>query len=525
MKRFGIGLMFLALGSSGLSASTVYVDAGASGANDGSSWANAYTSLSAAITGATAGDQLWVKAGTYYPGTIRPESFVISKSLTIYGGFAGTETSSAERNPATNVTTLSGDIGVANDASDNSYRIIYLTSGTLTLEGFTIRGARSQTTSTGGAGFMSLAGTTSIIRHCKFVDNRGGLGTGGYGGGASVLANSGMIIEDCIFDQNQANRGAGLNLLVAGTSGDAPLVKNCTFRYNENSLNGFGGGVSVSTSSGATLSIIFNGCSFFNNDAGENDWLTNGGAMSLTANTILIGCSFDSNVAGVSGGAIHLSSSRTLTATGCTFNNNLALAGYGGAINCSTGSSVAIDRCYFLFNSAFTGSPFFGYGGGLALSSTVGTSPDSTVSNCLFWGNWAEDGGNAVWASQGVRLSGNTFYEQDGGGTTIGYGITNSSRVKVQNSILWGNYGTGDLTSASYLDVEYSAVEGGWSGTGNIASDPLLVSDFPDSLNWWPDTGSPAIGAGSNSLTVGSLDLAGNSRTVSTVDMGAIEAQ
>ena len=523
MKRFGIGLMILALGSSGLSAATVYVDAGASGADDGSSWANAYTSLSAAITAAAAGDELWVKAGTYYPGTLRPDKFIVSKNLTIYGGFAGTETSASERSPSTNVTTLSGDIGTPNDASDNSYNIVYLTAGTVTIEGFTIKGARSQTSSDSGAGLrVSGASTTAIIRYCKFVDNQAGLNNGS-GGGAAV-SGPGTIVEECVFDQNRANRGAGLSVGVSGTSGSPPLIKNCSFRYNETSDDGSGGAARTILFSGSTLSAVFNGCSFFNNDAGSNTLHGSGGGLSLSAPTSVIGCSFDSNVSGARGGAIH-ASTYPLTVTGCIFNNNQALGGYGGAINCAIGNYATIDRCYFLFNSAFTGSPFLGSGGGVAISSATGTLPVSTVSNCLFWGNWSDDGGNAVWTSQGVRLSGNTFYEQDGGGATIGYGITNSSRVKVQNSILWGNYGTGDLTPASYLDVEYSTVEGGWSGTGNISSDPLLVSDFPDSFNWWPDTGSPAIGAGSNSLTVGSLDLAGNSRTVSTVDMGAIEAQ
>ena len=56
----------------------VYVKGDASGANDGTSWANAYTNLSTALTNTTSG-QVWVAAGTYVPGTDTLSSFSIGK--------------------------------------------------------------------------------------------------------------------------------------------------------------------------------------------------------------------------------------------------------------------------------------------------------------------------------------------------------------------------------------------------------------------------------------------------------------
>src|SRR5436190_301007 len=94
---------------------TYYVKWNANGANDGSSWTNAYTDLQSALSVASSGDEIWVAAGTYEPttGTDRIISFTLKNGVAVYGGFEGAETLLTQRNPATNVTTLSGNIGIA----------------------------------------------------------------------------------------------------------------------------------------------------------------------------------------------------------------------------------------------------------------------------------------------------------------------------------------------------------------------------------------------------------------------------
>ncbi len=93
----------------------IHVDADAGGASNGFSWADAHTDLQPALVAASSGDEIWVAEGTYKPtnGTDRMISFTLVAGVAVYGGFAGTETVRGERDPAANVTTLSGDIRTA----------------------------------------------------------------------------------------------------------------------------------------------------------------------------------------------------------------------------------------------------------------------------------------------------------------------------------------------------------------------------------------------------------------------------
>ena len=94
-------------------ASIIYVKPNAAGANNGTSWANAYKNLQVALAAATPGNQLWVAAGTYYPtnGFNRSLYFRLRTGIALYGGFAGNETLLSQRKPAVHLTILSGNIG------------------------------------------------------------------------------------------------------------------------------------------------------------------------------------------------------------------------------------------------------------------------------------------------------------------------------------------------------------------------------------------------------------------------------
>ncbi|NCO34845.1 MAG: hypothetical protein GW893_13415, partial [Armatimonadetes bacterium] len=109
-------------GVSPAAAGNRYVDASATGANNGSSWADAFTTLQSALTAATDGDTIHVAQGTYKPttGTDRMAFFKLDDGRTLLGGYPN---GGGTRDPAVNETILSGDIGAAG-SSDNSYHVV-----------------------------------------------------------------------------------------------------------------------------------------------------------------------------------------------------------------------------------------------------------------------------------------------------------------------------------------------------------------------------------------------------------------
>ena len=268
-------------------ASTRYVDVNlATGANNGTSWADAYQGVlgvQTALTAAVAGDQIWVAQGTYLPTNTLTRSihFNLKTGVELYGGFVGGETLLAQRNFGVNPTILSADLA-GNDGSaiftDNSFHVINGNgaAASAVVDGFFITGGNANGASTNqdrGGGLLLVTGSNATFRNCVVTTNRctfgGGAGYingaapsfenvvfefnvgGSFGGAFDMNGGTNTVFRRCVFNGNSAAR-AGAVEIFASTN---VSLTNCLFFGNTATNTGAnaGGGLWIGSSSNATL--------------------------------------------------------------------------------------------------------------------------------------------------------------------------------------------------------------------------------------------------------------------------------
>jgi alpha-tubulin suppressor-like RCC1 family protein len=225
----------------------LYVKASATGSNNGSSWANAYTSPNSALSAAVDGDEIWVAAGTYKPSSTgdRNAYFSITKVLTILGGFAGTETLAGARNWNTNLTILSGDLsgndtGPGGNQGDNSKRVVVFEGNSnAVVDGFQITGGNAPGSGEpdAGGGIYVGDGRVATIRNCTFYWNY----AISYGGGLGGFSMAALTVEGCYFHDNAAPFNGGGGMIAYGFSYQPMphcIIKRSVFASNSGSASG-----------------------------------------------------------------------------------------------------------------------------------------------------------------------------------------------------------------------------------------------------------------------------------------------
>ncbi len=294
---------------------TRYVTLTGNGSMNGTSWINAYpsTSLQIAINLSGSGDEVWVATGTYYTtsSSTRSISFNMKNNVSIYGSFAGTETSITQRNLIAGLSsTLSGAIGTVG-IGDNSYHVISNSNlnNTAIIDGFIIRDGNDDRPAVGadqglGGGIYnggSGAGNvcSPIIRNCVITNNQSVFGAGIFNNGyISGIANP--IILNCVITTNTATSGGGAidNFGVAGNA--SPVITNCVI-YNNTALNRAGAMYCWGGNNGNASPVVLNTC-FVNNSAIDGgaivcDRLNTSTGSSGTATPTFKNCIFWANTA------------------------------------------------------------------------------------------------------------------------------------------------------------------------------------------------------------------------------------
>ena len=316
-----------------------YVDIDATGANNGSSWANAFTDLQAALAAPETVDEIWVAEGTYTPSVPagRDATFQLIDGVALYGGFAGTEDKREGRNRTAHETILSGDLG-GNDAevidpadllteptrSENSYHVVTGTGtdATAVLDGFTVIGGNAYEHADSywsgdprlqGGGMYNDGGSPTVT-HCTFTGN-----ASYFGGGGMYNKFSSPTVINCTFLVNKAGLGGGMYNILSG-----PAVTSCTFSGN---VANAGGGMYNHNRGSPTLI----NCTFSGNEAAYG-----GGMRSvLYSNPTVVSCTFFGNSTSDSGGGMD-----NLIGSVLTLKNTIVADNTGGDCSCDAGSSI-----------------------------------------------------------------------------------------------------------------------------------------------------------------------------------------
>jgi Right handed beta helix region len=310
--RLLILIIGLALYATHLTAQTrYYVHATATGTNDGSSWANAFTDLQSALVLADAGDSVWVAEGLYKPtsSNVPNISFEPRSGVVLLGGFAGTEGDITQRDWAAHTTTLSGDIGVQGDSLDNSYNVIYLhePDSSTVVDGFLIQhgyavflGSAVPTDRLRSGGGIYIQGKNAeayaTVRNCTFRYNRSFY----FGGAIAImgldLGSVAPTIENCVFEYNSSNYGGAIARF--GSSWvDRPDFVNCIFRYNLGYTDC--GGIYFQDAE-RTDRLDIEGCEFFRNTSQRfSPALCLFADRTTGASVNVSGCSFVENMANI----------------------------------------------------------------------------------------------------------------------------------------------------------------------------------------------------------------------------------
>lgn len=220
----------------------VFVDLDATGNNDGSSWANAFTDLGDALDTAVEGEAIWVAEGSYLsPGlTGSFPIWQLPDGVDLIGGFSGDEWQASQAAPWDHETIISGNAGNPNDPSDNVSGLLgcYDTNNGVNISGFTFEGVyRIDNFGRGAIVVYNITNPTPdlvsvVVKDCIFRDNftfQGASCVSISVQSASLGNQASIEMENCLFYDN-----SGEDNLIASTIGNSCFItlNNCTFTEN-----------------------------------------------------------------------------------------------------------------------------------------------------------------------------------------------------------------------------------------------------------------------------------------------------
>ena len=331
MKNLGGILLGIAtlLAGSAVFAEVFYVDRDFQGEQPtGRSWHSAFPSIQEAINAATSGGEIWVKSGVYKPcGTTRGTTFELKSDIVLYGGFRGTETTLAQRNPRANRTILSGDIGRTGSRADNCWHVVTAAEG-CRIDGFIVASGQADGTDTQGVGAALLIGGEArkvSVSNCTFEKNHATMG------GAIHTSAAGTTLSNCTFYSNSAETGGGILI------GDGAGIQMVDCKFNSNFARESGGAVAIRSTSKIEISHSW---FLFNRTDGTGGALAGSSQQKRGILLVMDDCEFSDNSATKNGGGLFSQGAFFPELTQCRFIRNVSEQG-GGAMASQDGATVS----------------------------------------------------------------------------------------------------------------------------------------------------------------------------------------
>lgn len=316
-------------------------------------------------------------------------------------------------------------------------------------------------------------------------------------GGALISQSVSPTIRNCIFTLNSAEWGAA----AFNSEGEA-VFESCAFTENTTTESGYGGAVFNTGGS-----PHFTDCSFESNVS-----YVGGAVFNQTTQAIFASATFYYNDA-AQGGGVYNTGSAGPELTECRFVGNTC-DGIGGGIFNGTDATTAIDHSFFADNTAT-------YGG------AIGNEEASPlISNCVMTANTSSNGSGVYNRTSSAVIANCTIVDNIGNGFTAqAVGNASSATARIINCILWNpNMFELPLVPDTSYVVTYSLIRNGFSGTGNLDTEPTFVGtgDNPYALQ----SGSAGIdeGTDTSAAVFGSVttDILGTARGIDGDALGAI---
>ncbi len=455
---------------------------------------------------------------------------------------------------ATSVGTASGG-GIVVYAYDYNYDFDVIIQGnhilnnTIAADDFTFSGAIDM--------ICSGKVMNNIISHNASIAHNGDAWTGGM-----FCYSDTVLIRDVVICNNQITHNT-----VTSNVGDAyhgairihsthSIIKNNTISYNEvnGAINANGGGIGIMYQKNASIfheniveyNVVINATGvggglriaeadpIITNNTISNNAAARGGGIACTTcsptiqnNIISDNSSSPEDVFCGERAKMPFNETKVIKKSVRTMTNRGRIATNPGPIE-----EISLRELMDATNSAnqVESSALVGQGGGIRLHNS---SP--SIINNIISGNATTYGGGVYHTTHcDAEYINNTIVNNTATASGGGIYCLNSDPVII-NTIVWANESgsgsNGISVISSNVNVAYSNIQDGWSGTGNISLDPLFVAG--DSLFHLSDS-SRCIGAGINSVEIDGIwyhapttDFEGNQRpnpAGSMPDMGACES-